>query len=350
LFVKKGLIFFACWCLFAPLGVLADDFLVPSAIPGNGIPQVPVVIAENKQAIVAYEPRKEAVQTLVNRGICQLSGKTNLTEAWKTYVSTQDIIGIKVLSAPGANSGTRPAVVEAVIRGLLESGIPGQNIIIWDKRQSDLRNAGFVELAKQLNVRTAGSADAGYDENVFYDNSILGTLVWGDLEFGRKDTKSGRKSYFSKLLTSQITKIINIAPLLNHNVAGINGCLCSLSMGSVDNTMRFELQSDRMSRAVPEIYAQAPVVDHTVLNIMDALISQYQGEQVSLLHYAVPLGQIWFSKDPVALDSLGIEELERERQTAGVPQVKPNLELYQNATLMDLGACDARKIKVTTLK
>jgi hypothetical protein len=166
------------------------------------------------------------------------------------------------------------------------------------------------------------------------------------LEFGRKDITTGRKSYFSKLLTKQITKIINIAPLLNHNAAGVSGCLTSLSFGSVDNTMRFELQPDRMARAIPEIYAQSPLVDHTVLNIMDALIGQYQGEQVSLLHYATPLGQIWFSKDPVALDVLAIQELDRERGVAQISTAKSNPELYQNATLMDLGVSDIRKIHV----
>jgi hypothetical protein len=133
-------------------------------------------------------------------------------------------------------------------------------------------------------------------------------------------------------------------------VAGVNGCLSSLALGSVDNTARFESQPDRLARAVPEIYAQVPLVDHTVLNIMDALVGQYQGEQISLLHYATPLGQLWFSKDPVALDTLAIQELERERQVAGVPLAKPNPELYQNATLMDLGASDIRKIRVVTLK
>ena len=56
-------------------------------------------------------------------------------------LSTQDIVGIKVYSSPGADSGTRPAVVAAIIDGLLEAKLPPRNIIVWDKQAEDLRRA-----------------------------------------------------------------------------------------------------------------------------------------------------------------------------------------------------------------
>ena len=40
-------------------------------------------------------------------------------------------------------SGTRPAVVAAVIQGLLAAGLPPTNIVIWDKHTYDLRDAGY---------------------------------------------------------------------------------------------------------------------------------------------------------------------------------------------------------------
>jgi len=347
--VKKGIIILFFWSLCGLVKCVAEDIPLQGNLPSPKVTSVSVVVVEDRKAVRAFEPQFSLVQTLVDRGICKMTGKDTISNAWKTLVTTQDVIGIKVLSSPGL-SGTRPAVAEAVVTSLINSGIPTSNIIIWDKHIADLRSAGFVDVANRHQVRVQGSAEMGYDEKVYYDNSILGTLVWGDLEFGRPDTKKGRKSYFSKMLTSQVTKIINIAPLLNHNVAGINGCLCSLALGSVDNTMRFELQDDRMARAIPEIYAQPPLVDHTVLNIMDALLAQYQGEQTSLLQYAVPLGQIWFSKDPVALDVLGMAELDRQRQVVGLPPSKANPELYQNATLMELGVSEIRKIQINQVK
>jgi len=65
-----------------------------------------------------------------------------------SLVSTQDIVGLKVYSKPGPNSGTRPAVVSAVVQGLIAAGLPPKQVIIWDREEADLREAGFFELGE----------------------------------------------------------------------------------------------------------------------------------------------------------------------------------------------------------
>jgi hypothetical protein len=308
-----------------------------------------VVIVEDPQATDAFQPREDRVQTMVARGISALTGKTNLNQAWLSLVSTQDTVGIKVFSEPGPNSGTRPAVVAAVIRQLIAAGLPPSKIVVWDKHQIDLRLAGYFDLANQFGVRVAGSAEAGYDEKVFYDTPLLGNLVWGDLEFGKKGEGIGRKSFVSKLVSTGMTKIINITPMMNHNEAGVFGNLFSLAAGSVDNFARFESDQDRMAQAVPEIYARPALSDHVALNITDALICQYEGEERSLLHYSAILNQLRFSRDPVALDVLSLEELDRQRNLFGAPVVKVDRELYDNAALLELGVSDLKKIDITQL-
>ena len=49
----------------------------------------------------------------------------------------------------------------------------------------------------------------------------------------------GRRSHISRLLTQELNRIIPVAPVPNHNVAGVNGDLLGLSIASVDNTLRF---------------------------------------------------------------------------------------------------------------
>jgi uncharacterized protein (DUF362 family) len=319
--------------------------------PASGAPaRAKVVIVQDPQATDAFQPREDRVRAMVARGITALTGKTNLTEAWLSLVSTQDTVGIKVFSEPGPNSGTRPAVVAAVIRELLAAGLPPKKIIIWDKHQTDLRLAGYFDLAKRFGVRVAGSAEAGYDEKTFYDTPLLGNLVWGDLEFGQKGEGIGRKSFVSKLVSTDMTKIINITPMMNHNEAGVFGNLFSLATGSVDNFARFESDPDRMARAVPEIFALPALSDRVALNITDALICQYEGEERSLLHYSAILNQLRFSRDPVALDVLSLQELDRQRNLAGAPVVKINHDLYDNAALLELGVGDVKRIDITELR
>ena len=75
--------------------------------------------------------------------------------------------------------------------------------------------------------------------------------------------------------------------------------------------------------AVPEIYALPALGDRVALNITDALIGQYEGGARGLLHYSSVLNQLWFSRDPVALDTLAIKELDRERRALDAPEFKP---------------------------
>jgi hypothetical protein len=60
--------------------------------------------------------------------------------------------------------------------------------------------------------------------------------------------------------------------------------------------------------------------------------------------------QLWFSRDPVALDMLAIQELAGERRAAGASQLKPRLELYANANLLQLGENNLAKIHVEKIR
>jgi len=289
---------------------------------------------------------------MVNRAITNLTRTPTVLEAWRSLISTQDVVGIKVFSAPGPNSGTRPAVAAAVVEGLLAAGLPPKQIIVWDRQITDLRLAGFSELSERYGIRIAGSVQAGWDEKTFYnpDSPILGNLVWGDLEFGRKGDGVGRKSFVSTLVSRELTKIINLTPLLNQNEVGVSGNLYSLAMGSVDNLIRFESSPDTLATAIPEIYSLPSLSDHVVLNITDALICQYEGGERGLLHYSATLNELRFSRDPVALDVLSIQELNRQRQAAHAPPVKASLKLYSNAALLQLGVDDLKRIQVDTVQ
>jgi len=287
---------------------------------------------------------------MMNQAITNLTGKPTVAAAWASLAGTNETIGLKVYSVPGANAGTRLPVAVAVIKGLLEAGVPTNHIIVWDRHESDLRRAGYFELVERFGIRVEGAAEAGYDEKTFYETALIGSLVFGDLEFGRKTDDVGKKSFVSKLVSQQMTKIINIAPDLNHNGAGVAGNLFSLALGSVDNTVRFEATPSRLATAVPEIYALPALGERVVLSITDALICQYEGEERGLLHYSVDLNELRLSRDPVALDMLALQDLERSRKARSQVELPSNVELYKNAALLELGVADPKHIDVTTLK
>ena len=290
-----------------------------------------VVMVEDAQATSAFEPQPAIVQDMVNRAMLKLTGKEDIVQAWRSIVSTQDVVGLKVYCAPGPTSGTRPGGGQrGGARSSRRRTAPAQHRHLGQATgrfaRGRIRRVGAA-------LRCAAGRQRGQRlrRKGLLRQGAAGRTGSGDLEFDKYGAKTGRKSYVSKLLTGDMTKIITITPLLNHNVAGVTGNLYSLATGSVDNIGRFESQAARLAEAVPEIYALPALSDHVALSITDALIGQYQGENMSLLHYSNALNQIWMSKDPVALDVLAMQELDREREARKMSAGNPNAELYHNA-------------------
>lgn len=296
-----------------------------------------VIIVSDAKATDAYLPKPEPIEAMVRAGLTHLTGQPTPTAAWKSLLSTQDVIGIKVYTSPGLNIGTRKEVTAAVVKGLLEAGMSPTNIVVWDRLMSDLSESGHTDLATTYGIRVESSLAAGYDGGVFYENPLIGKLVYSDLEFGLIGEGLGRKSHLSKLVSKKITRLICISPLLNHNRAGVCGNLYSLATGSMDNMLRFESDAGRLATAIPEICALPELGDRVVLNIVDALICQYQGEHRGLLHYSTALNEVRFSKDPVALDVLSVQELERQRQAAQIKSTPENFSLFEVAALLQIG-------------
>jgi hypothetical protein len=337
-----------CSALFA----FSAAFLSAADKDGSGSPRdlSRLVIVENKKATDAFSPQPQVIREMMETGLTQWTGKKTVAEAWSSLISTQDVIGIKVFSAPGPTSGTRPSVASALVESMLAAGIKPSQIIIWDRRMADLKAARYPPLADKYGIQVLAAQDSGYDASKFYETALLGRLIFGDLDFGKSGEGIGRKSYISKLLTQKITKVITLSPLLNHNYAGISGALYSLGLGAVDNILRFEADPERLANALPELYARPEIGDKVVLNIMDALICQYQGEEQTLLHYSAAKNQLWFSSDPVALDLLGIREIEKERVRAKAVRIQPNYKIYENAAILDLGKADMTKIVIERIE
>ena len=342
------------WLIFALLGWLvpagAQEFFPLHATNSA----VRVVVLQGENLLDAYLPDDARVDAAFNRGLTFFTRTTTVSNAWRSLVATNDTVGIKVFSEPGPLSGTRPAVVAAIVRGLLAAGLPSGQILIWDRHAGDLRAAGYSNLGRTLGVRVAGAAEAGYDPNAFYlpDSPITGALVWGDLEFGKtnKDFSVGKKSFVSKLVSQQMTRIISVAPLLNENAAGVCGHFFSLALGSIDNTRRFAGDPDRLAIALPEIDALPLIGDRVALHVTDALLAQYEGGPAGYLQFSTVRNQLWLSHDPVALDTLALKELMLDRRLVNAPPMPTNFAIYTNAVLLQLGVDDPARIQVEKIQ
>lgn len=327
---------------------------LPPALPESAVTnRAQITICRQPDATLAFSTIPGAVQQLVQNTLKAYGGQASPAEVWRQWVEAQDVVGFKVTSAPGASAGTRPAVVRALIESLLAAGHPGRQIIIWDRRQAELQDAGFARLAQELGVRCEGVDAGGWDPDKSYESPVPGKLVFRDLEFARTESTAtpgvrlGRKSYVSRLLTREITRIITVTPLLNHNLLGVYGHIANLGLGSVDNVLRFEDSADRMAEALPEICALDDIYPKLAVCFTDALFCQYRGEERTQLHYTSTVNELWVSSDPVALDVLALRELASARARTPVDGERPfKSDLYRNCELLELGVADEKRIDV----
>lgn len=314
----------------------------------NSAPSARVYAVRDPVATAAFQAQLPVVRRLVDKGLQSFAEEADTKEAWGRLIKAEDVVGIKVCSSPGAMSGTRPAVVQALVESLLAAGHAPDKIILWDKRLIDLERAGFGVLAEKLGVQCVAAETTGWNGEHYYEASIVGRLVYGDHEFQRRHEEGvGRRSFVSRLVTDTLTRIIVVTPVLNHNFLGVNGQLANLGLGSVDNTFRFEQDPGMLGEVVPEICAMDVLISKYAFGISDALVCQYRGEERTLLHYAVALNEIRLSRDPVALDSLALADLQAARDANPTQGEKPvRTTLNENAEVINLGVAQTNRIQV----
>jgi hypothetical protein len=233
-------------------------------------------------------------------------------------------------------------LVEAIVAGLRHAGIPATKIHVFDRDPTKLREAGLDGLATSI------IGDGGWDAESFYEQNLVGKLIWGDLLFRRADDGLSTRSHLPRLLTRQCTKLINVAVLRDYDATGIAGCLHNISLGMVDNTRRFEIASPATDRAVAEICALPAVRSKTVLHILDALVGGYAGNGILKARYSWPCGSLYLSTDPVAIDTLALELIEPKRKEVGLPPAGERARHIAAAARLGLGEADREKIRTVS--
>lgn len=306
-------------------------------------------VVEVRDELVAarfYDPDAAIVQKMMERGMRELTGKSSWTEAWRSFVSPDDVVGVKLNVTGGRTVMSNHAVVHSIIEGLKSAGVKENNIIIWERHSGQLERAGFQLNSSSQGVRFYATNDGvGYDPAVYYEINIPGKLRDTDLEYGKQEIST--RSHFSKIVTQQITRLITVPVIKDATQAGIAITLKNLSFGTVDNTPRFHPPEILCDPAIPDICAHPVLRDKTVLHILDAIHAQCNGGPSGNPQWAWNYNSILFSTDPVALDHLGAQIIDQKRKAEGMPalaDVGKAPRHIATAARMGLGTNDPGKI------
>jgi len=292
-------------------------------------------------------PNPVAVRRMVDNLVCMATGKSSPSAAWGSLVKPTDRVGIKVSAVGGALSGTHPAVVKAIATGLISAGIPASNIIVWDRNLDDLIAAGFSRNDSLYRLRWVDTT-TGYDKKAQVTAPVIGRLIWGDSSFGDRDgsriedilangEQLSSTSFYSKVLSQEVDKVINVPSLTDSFLTGLNGALANMTLPNLDNWRRFTRSPDFGDPYLAEIYADAMISEKVVLTVMDALVLQYAGGPFPNPGFLADHHTIFMSRDPVAIDAMAVRLLNENRTPSRLPTLDKMTLWLESASTIGLG-------------
>src|SRR5207247_312264 len=185
-----------------------------------------------------------------------------------------------------------------------------------------------------------------------------GKLVWGDFDYvgdvGKmtvlSDTENtSNLSHFSKILSTGVTKVINVTVMSISETNGIAGCIYNMTIPNIDNWRRFARGSRFGAESLAEIYANPIIAKKVVFNLMDGLIAQYAGGPQPQPNYAIHHATLYASKDPVALDAVALKYFEQWRARTGLPAIGPLAAYVGYASQVGLGHSAQNRIEFTSV-
>lgn len=328
---------------------------LPGKYPGR------VVKVDHPQCVVDGKPSEEAAYAMLKESMLNLTGESDLKKAWLQFVGPEDVIGLKVNPIGGTLLSTSHALTRSIIRQLEEAGISRSKLVIWDRRRESLDDAGFTE-ANYPGVQILSTewydADKNYigPDGRFYSEDRIDKehFLYVDVE-GEYDAytlpfmvNGGKYSYFTKICTQEVTKIINV-PILKNAGAAITVCMKNLGFGSITNTSRLHQQFWHETSAY--VCAFPPIRDKVVLNIADGMIGCFEGGPSANPQFICRYNTLLVGTDPVAVDRICHDVIIGKRIAEGIQKEdRANSRTFMDlAQELKLGVADKEKIDLRQL-
>jgi len=312
----------------SPVGRAVACLAAPAPSPRSA-PARPVVAVARREGLLgpdaSLDPDKlrEALGGVVARA----GGEGTPVEALRRLFRPHDVVGIKINCLAGRGLSPRPEVAHQLAAWLQEAGVPASRIVIWDRTDRELRQAGY-QVQRGTGLKVLGT-DRDYER---------GIREWGPAA-----------SRFARMFVEDMTALISLGVLKEHGLAGV-----TLGMknwfGAVHNPNK--LHDDGCNPFVPHIVAHPLVRKKLRLTVVDGSTGQCHGGPARSPRWAWPYQGFLASTDTVALDAVGWEILEARRKEVGLRSLTEEgrePRYIRQAADMGLGVADPEKIEVARL-
>lgn len=343
------------------LAVPRGKHAIPGPFPGK------VVAVRDVRCLKDEKVDAKVVAEMFERGVTALTGQS-MRKSFAMLFEKGDVVGIKVNPVGAPLIHVKPELVEAVIAWLERSGLPRRNVVIWDRFDDMLKDAGYtperfpgVRIASLQTMAGEGKSwknDRGqhvsaenFDREAFYlAKGVEAKDVPGYADadaYMNQHVFGGEHSYFGKLVTRELTKIVNLASFKNTG-NGISCATKNLGYGAICNTGR--LHQPLFFRVCTEVLAAPAVRDKLVLNVTDGIRGLYEGGPMGNEQFTYAHHTLYFATDPFAADAECHRRIVAKRKEMGIKvNEHPRFTDYlRQAEKLGLGVVDPAKLRVVS--
>ena len=310
----------------------AGDPSSHAASPSSPAKSRVVVFRHPDLAAGAATLTADLVRGFLDEAAAVLAGESRPADAWAHWFRPRDRVAIKVncLGLP-----THPAVGEALARAIVAAEIAPAGTVLWDRTDRELDTAGYTLQKGGRAARCYGTDSLGDRGRGGYDAEVSASGEIGSL--------------YSRIVTEECDALVSAAVLKDHNLAGLS-CALKNFFGSVHNPNKYH--DNGCDPFVADVCAHQHIRGRLRLAVCDATRPQYHGGPPRRPRWQWPYGGIIIATDPVALDRVALEIIERKRAQEGMrPLAAENrpVRYLASAAARGLGNADLAEIEVTSV-
>lgn len=272
-------------------------------------------------------PKADDAKTMLTKAMTELTGKPDLKTAVMQFVHPNDIVCVKVNGIAQSQFATNKELILPFLEAMIEGGVPAKNITLLEQYPGffNATRLSAQNVPAGINIQTHANGNATMDERM-----IPGT---------------GVKTKFARWLT-EATACINFALVKHHSICGYTGAMKNMTHGCSVNPQDFH--GHHASPQIALLYAQDVIKSRVRLNIADAFKTMPDGGPLGKRpEYNKVYESIFASTDPVAIDAVGWEVIDKQRVEAKLkPLADVGLEPYYIKIGQDLGLGIADRARI----
>ena len=269
-------------------------------------------------------------------------------------------VGLKVNTRSGRGLATPLPLLRGLIAAMEVRGFDRDDILLVDYSTHSLRQAGIMPFQTTADPRFEGcrvlalDSDQYYDDAWYYDSPLPPALqqepqLYSTVRSTKTELVAGareRKSFLPLPLLLKVDFWINLATIADDPALGVDGALANATLWNVSNSQRFLANDATASAAVAEIAAIPELQERMVLHFVSLERYQFIGGPRFNSRYSRSERKLWMSSDPVALDRLMFERLNKYRGIEGFPLIEPMPRQFPFAASLGLGTFQLSAIRI----